>query len=489
MNIILKQVFMIIICEIIKIKRAYQIGSLFYSKTWYIIVFIYNPVIFYKYNTKNFNMKIEKKLLDNSVVELIVEEDAKNIAKYRKEALKNIEKNADIKGFRKWAKIPENILIRQYWEETINKMTIDLAIDNMYRTALTKEKLLPVAQGEIKEIISESPLKIKIHIEVYPSIEIDKKYKDIKLEKNKISVSAAEVKNALSEIETKFTKFEETTSKAAKCKMWDRVTIDTDWYENGKLLENTSMRDYPLVLGANILVPWFEEQIVWMKIWEEKEFPVEFPKDYHNKDFAGKKTTFKVTVKKIEKAVKPEFTPEFIEQLRGKKLDLDWFKKLIKEEIKETKEANARIEEENKLIDELLKITKMEIWHNLLKNQIEKVFAEIKENITRDNLKISDYLESLKMDEETYKEQNVKPVALKRLQWELILHKLYQEEKIEVLEKELDKEIEKILKNYWNPEVLKRLKELYVPWTKYYEELKQRMWYRKLIDSFFTTKK
>jgi len=359
----------------------------------------------------------------------------------------------------------------------------------MYRTALTKEKLLPVAQGEIKEIISESPLKIKIHIEVYPSIEIDKKYKDIKLEKNKISVSAAEVKNTLSEIETKFTKFEESKSKAYKCKMWDRVTIDTDWYENGKLLENTSMRDYPLVLGSNLLVPWFEEEIVWMKTWEEKEFPVEFPKDYHNADFAGKKTTFKVTVKKIEKAVKPEFTEEFIEQLRGKKLDLDWFKKLIKEEIKETKEANARIEEESKLIDELLKITKMEIWHNLLKNQIEKVFAEIKENIARDNLKISDYLESLKMDEETYKEQNVKPVALKRLQWELILHKLYQDEKIEVLEKELDEEIEKILKNYWNPEVLKRLKELYVPGTKYYEELRQRMWYRKLIDSFFTTKK
>jgi hypothetical protein len=41
-------------------------------------------------------MKIEKKLLPNSVVELIVEEDAKNIAKYRKDAIAEIEKNADI---------------------------------------------------------------------------------------------------------------------------------------------------------------------------------------------------------------------------------------------------------------------------------------------------------------------------------------------------------------------------------------------------------
>jgi len=88
----------------------------------------------------------------------------------------------------------------------------------MYRDALSKEKIIPVAQAEIKEIISESPLKIKIHIEVFPEIEIDKKYKKIKLKKAKISVTAAEVKAALGEIETKFTKFEE-GSKATKAKM------------------------------------------------------------------------------------------------------------------------------------------------------------------------------------------------------------------------------------------------------------------------------
>ena len=435
-------------------------------------------------------MKIEKNLLPNSIIELIVEEDTKNIAKYRKDAIAEIEKNADIQWFRKWAKIPENILVRKYWEEAIHRMTIDMAIDAMYRKALKEEKIMPVAQWIIKEIISESPLKIKIHIETFPNIEIDKKYKKIKLNKTKINVTAAEVKAALSEIETKLTKFEETTSKAAKCKMWDRVTIDTDGYDKDwKIMENTSMRDYPLVLGSNLLVPWFEEKIVGWKIGETLEFPIEFPKDYHNTDFAGKKTTFKVTIKKIEKAVKPEFTEKFIEQLRGKKLDLEGFKKLIKEEIKDTKEANARLEEESKLIDELLKLTKLEIWENLLKNQIDKVYNEIKENITKDGHKVSDYLESLKMDEEKYKEVNVKPVALKRLQGELILHKLYEDEKIEVTEKELNKEIEKILENYGNPEVLKRLKELYIPGTKYYEELRQRMGYRKLIDTFFDTKK
>jgi len=73
-------------------------------------------------------------------------------------------------------------------------MTIESAIDSIYRDLLKKEKLLPVAEGEIKEIISQDPLKIKVHIEVFPEINIKKEYKKIKLKKQKVSVTAAEVK-------------------------------------------------------------------------------------------------------------------------------------------------------------------------------------------------------------------------------------------------------------------------------------------------------
>lgn len=428
-------------------------------------------------------MKIEKKLLPKSVVELVVEMDVKAVAKHRIKALNYIEKNADIKWFRKWAKIPEAVLEKNYSDE-ISRLTIDYAIDTMYRESLKKEKIMPVAQAEIKEIISESPLKIKIHIEVFPEIEIDKNYKKISLKKSKISVSAAEVNNSLEEIEKKFTKFEDVW-KTAKSKIWDRLTIDTDWFEWDKLLESTSMRDYPLVLWSWVLVPWFEEWLVWVKSWDELELDITFPKDYHNKDFASKKTKFKVIVKKLERATKPDFTPEFIKQLRWKDLDLKWFKELIKSELLETKEMNSRLEEESKLIDELLKVTKMDIPESMIKNQIEKVYAEIKENMTQSWVKVADYLESLKMSEEEYKEKNVKPLAEKRLNGELILHKLNEIEKVEVTDKELEKEVETILSRFESEDVLKRLKELYVPWNKYYEELRQRTAYRKLIDSFF----
>jgi len=82
------------------------------------------------------------------------------------------------------------------------------------------------------------------------------------------------------------------------------------------------------------------------------------------------------------------------------------------------------MEEESELIEELLKITKIDVGDAMLAEQINRVFEEIKQNMAQDNVKMVDYLESLKMDEATYKETNVKAVALKRLQGELILNKL-----------------------------------------------------------------
>jgi FKBP-type peptidyl-prolyl cis-trans isomerase (trigger factor) len=58
-------------------------------------------------------------------------------------------------------------------------------------------------------------------------------------------------------------------------------------------------------------------------------------------------------------------------------------------------------------------------------------------------------------------------------------------EKVEVTDEEMKGEIEKILARFESTDVLKRLEELYVPGAKYYEELRRRVAFKRLIDSFF----
>ena len=431
-------------------------------------------------------MKVEKKILPKSIIELKIEQSKEAVAKFRSVVLNDLRKNADIKGFRKWAKIPDDVIMREFWEERVLQMTIEKAIDALYRETLKKEKLMPVSQAEIVEVSSEDPLVVSINVEVFPTIDIKPGYKKVKLKKEKISVAESEVQAALDDIQTRFTHFHESSDTNDAAKMGDKVTIDTDGYDSkGNIMEATSMRDYPLALGSNMLVPWFEEDMVGMKVGEERELDVNFPKDYHNAEFAGKKTKFKVTAKKIEIAHKPEFTPEFIEQLRGKKLSLPEFKDLIKKELLDTKESNNQMQRELSLIDELLKHTTLDIGDSMLAGQIEQVYKEIGENVSKDGVKMADYLASLGLSEEEYKKQHVAATALKRLQGELILNTLFDKEQIEVSESEMNAEIEKVMERFDSEDVLSKLKDLYVPGSKYYEELKRRLGLRKLIDSFF----
>jgi FKBP-type peptidyl-prolyl cis-trans isomerase (trigger factor) len=119
---------------------------------------------------------------------------------------------------------------------------------------------------------------------------------------------------------------------------------------------------------------------------------------------------------KVESSEKPEFTPEFIEQLRGQKLDMKGFKALIKTELADVKQSNQNIENELKLIDELLKVSKLEIGDKMIAEQTDRMFGEVKENMLKQNIKMKDYLESLKLDEETYKTNHLLADATKRLQ-------------------------------------------------------------------------
>ena len=95
------------------------------------------------------------------------------------------------------------------------------------------------------------------------------------------------------------------------------------------------------------------------------------------------------------------------------------------------------------------------------------------------------YLEHIKMDEEAYKETVVKPEAERRLKAELLLRKIREIRKVEATEAEIKEELEKIIAQYQNAEVVARLREKLVPGDMYYEDIKNRLAYRKTVDMFW----
>lgn len=218
---------------------------------------------------------------------------------------------------------------------------------------------------------------------------------------------------------------------------------------------------------------------------DEVGFNITFPKDYHSEDFKGRKVYFIANIEKIEKPHTPEFTPEFIEELRGEKTDMAGFREIIRKEIIAKKEQETRNKDEDTLMKEMLTVATFEVGPSLLSNEIDQIFREHASNLEQQGLDIRGYLEHIKKSEAEYKDTIVKAEAERRLKAELLLRKIKELKGTDATVEEVTTEVDKVIAQYTSPEVVERLKAKLVPGDTYYEDIKNRLIYRKVVDMFW----
>lgn len=430
-------------------------------------------------------MQVETKKLKGCLVEIRVRESAAEMLKFRNKALDRIRSQAKIPGFRPGASIPESVIVDSYGQAAIDEATLEEALDALYRKALKKSGVLPVEQGAVKKVDSRSPLDVTIELEVYPEVKIDAK----KTDKIKLPLVIAPVADALVEKEAdalreRFTTWKEKAGVASK---GDRVTVDAQGYEEkgGKEIPETKVAAYPLTLGPNSFIPGFEEKMEGTSAGGETSFDIVFPADYHSKAFQKRKVHFMVKVSKVESKEVPALDDALAAKLRGPSATAKGLRDDIKKRLTESAENEARAKFEETLLDELLKVTEVEPGDKLIAHEVERVFADHKGRLEEEGVEFKSYLEHLKLDEAKFKEEKIKPVALRRLKAELVLHELKEQRKPVVTDEEVKAEVDRLLARYTDAAFRSKVEnEIYKPGTAYWEEVKTKMAYRKLVDSF-----
>ncbi len=141
-----------------------------------------------------------------------------------------------------------------------------------------------------------------------------------------------------------------------------------------------------------------------------------------------------------------EITDDFVKKL-GDFKDVNDFKIKLKENIKQEKLNKAQEAKRVKIMDAILKETKIELPEIIIKDETERLFAQTKADITRMGLKFDKYLEHLKKTEDDLRKE-LQPDAEKRAQIQFILDKIIKEEKIVANKEELEKNVEQILKQH-----------------------------------------
>lgn len=387
-------------------------------------------------------VKIDKKEKSQVVLEFTME--AEEFSKALDRAFEKNQKHFKVPGFRN-GKVPRNVVEKVYGEGVLYESIIEDTVDEEYLKAVKENNLEIVARPEldIKQIGSGKDFVYTITTYVKPEINV-KQYKGLEIKKVEAKVAAADVNAEIEKVREKNAVVEEITNRALKS--GDISNIDFEGFCDGVAFEGGKAEKFDLTIGSNQFIPGFEEQLIGMKIGEEREINVKFPEEYHSKDLAGKDSMFKVKLNSIKEKKLAKIDDEFAKDV-SEFQTLDEYKKDLKAKLLEAKKKQAEAEKETEVITKLVENVEGDIPDGMVETEIDNMLEQFNQNLAYQGLDIEKYCEYMGSSKEKFRE-TLKPNALRDVKLKLALEFVKKAENVTVEEKDIDDKIIELSKQY-----------------------------------------
>ncbi|MFH1522614.1 MAG: trigger factor [Patescibacteria group bacterium] len=401
-------------------------------------------------------MRVEKKDLEKSQIELTVELSLDEFKPYIEKGVKKVSQEVKIEGFRP-GKVPYEILKQKIGDMTILEEAARIAINKTLDEVIENNiKEQPVGQPQINitKIAPDNPMEYKIVLAILPKIILGN-YKDAKIKPEKMEMKDEEINKTLEYLQE--TRAKETNVNR-EIKNGDKVIVNIEIFLDKVPIEGGQSKDTEIIIGKEYFVPGFSEKLIGAKKAGVSEFNLPYPEDHHQKNLAGKLVDFKVSIKEVYQRILPELNDEFAKSLGVK--NLDELKDNIRKNIEMEKKLAADQKTEIKMLDKIMANTKFsDLPEILIEHESMGMLDELEHTITSQGGKFDDYLTSLKKTRDQLM-LDLLPDAIKRVKRALMIREIALEEKIKVEEDEINKKIEELIKQYKGDEkVEKRINE------------------------------
>ena len=389
-------------------------------------------------------MKTSVEKLENNKVKLEIEVDAQQFDEAMQKAYLKNRKHITIPGFRK-GRAPRQIIERYYGEGIFYEDAINEACPKAYEEAVRESGIEPVDQPtiDIVQIGGGKSLIFTAEVTVKPEVELGQ-YKGIEINKVEYNVTDQDIDNQLEMIREQNARWVSVEDRPAK--EGDLLTIDYKGYVDGEAFEGGTAEKQTLEIGSQRFIPGFEEQLVGMKVGDEKEIQVTFPEEYHAEDLKGKEATFEIKVHEIKEKELPELDDEFVKDIS--EFDtLEEYKANLRKTMEENAKQREKIEMENQLLEKVVQNAKVDIPEVMVENEIDAMVRDMDFRMRYQGLDLQTYLDMINTSMEDFRAQ-FKDDAYNRVKLQLTLEQIIKEEKIEASEEDLEREYEKIAEQY-----------------------------------------
>ena len=398
-----------------------------------------------KKEENNETKKEVKKDTKKNVHEVVIKIDGEAWSKALNQVFKKKQKTAKVDGFRK-GKVPRDIYEKHFGKESLFIDAADSVLQDAYTKAMEESKLVPVVQPSVDlKSLSEDGVEFTFKIITKPEVKV-KKYKGLNIQPEKVEVTDDEVNHELGHLLERYTEL--VTKEDGEVEDGNVAVIDFEGFKDGVAFDGGKGENYSLEIGSHTFIPGFEEQVIGMKVGEEKEIEVTFPEDYGAKDLAGAKATFKVVVHEIKEKQNRELDEEFFEDLGMEGVNSE---ETLKEEIKKSISAQKEMDAENKYIDAILeavsKNVEVDIPEEMVEEEVTRLMNRFEQQMKMQGISLDLYYQFTQSSEKDLRNQLEKE-AYSNVLYRLMLEEIMNLEKIEVSVEEAEKEAEDLAKKY-----------------------------------------
>ncbi|HID1566077.1 TPA: trigger factor [Staphylococcus aureus] len=376
---------------------------------------------------------------------LTVTVPAEKVNKALDQAFKKVVKQINVPGFRK-GKVPRPIFEQRFGVEALYQDAIDILLPDAYGEAIDETDIKPVAQPEVSvtQIEKGKDFIFEATVTVEPEVKLGD-YKGLEIEKQETELSDDELQEAIDHSLGHLA--EMVVKEDGVVENGDTVNIDFSGSVDGEEFEGGQAEGYDLEIGSGSFIPGFEEQLEGMKVDEEKDVVVTFPEEYHAEELAGKEATFKTKVNEIKFKEVPELTDEIANELDAEANTVDEYKENLRKRLAEQKDTDAENVEKEEAITKATDNTTIDIPEAMVNTELDRMVSEFAQRIQQQGLDLQTYFQISGQDETQLREQ-MKDDAEQRVKTNLTLTAIAEAEKIEATDEDIDKELEKMSKQF-----------------------------------------
>lgn len=381
--------------------------------------------------------------LEGSKVSLEVEVPAEEVRRGLQEAYRRLARRVQVPGFRP-GRVPPEVLRARLGAQSVYDEALDILLPRAYREAVEQNGLEPVEEPrvDIVQMEEDKPLIFKAEVTVKPEVALGA-YRGVQVERVVRRVTDADVDRVLQRLQERYAVLEPTDAPVQRG-LYAEISYDA--LLEGRPFRGGAVRGRTIEVGSEQVLPGFDSAIEGMRAGEQRQFELTVPEDYPDRNLAGKKVAFTVTVQAVKSKRLPAIDDELARDV-GSYQNLEELRAAIRRQLEASAESRSRAELRRQVVEKVTQQATVQVPEPMLRRRTDRLIRDLAERLASQGLTIERYLELTGRSAAELVE-SVEPEARRQLTEEMVLDAVARQEGLEPDPDEVERRVEEMMAAY-----------------------------------------